>query len=301
MTRHRRFQRARRKLRVAIIGAGKVGTALALGLRRRGHPIVAVISRTGSSARSCARLVKCRIASTRLSDLPSTTECLLLSVPDEQISYVASKLAQTSLSTRNLTIFHTSGVLTSDELRPLSAKGALVFSLHPIQRFSDKRPHPALLNGISYGFEGPSRAFWVARQLVADLRGSIFRIPKKEKILYHTACVFAANYLTVVLGTSGQLLPDSLGRNKLKSVAPLATSALASALSHSPSEALTGPIARGSSHVVRLHLHELKKRRKSLVRLYKELGLQALELARHDGAISRMKAGELRKILSTRR
>ncbi|HWP81581.1 MAG TPA: DUF2520 domain-containing protein [Bacteroidota bacterium] len=294
--------RGSRKLRVVVIGAGKVGTALAVGLKRQGYPIVAVISRSVQSARSCSRLVKSPIASRRLNDIPPDAECLVLALPDERIATVARSIARNSrLRFKKLIAFHTSGILTSEALKLLQSKGATVFSLHPIHAFVKLNSDASEIKGISYGFEGSPKAFLIAQRIVRDLRGSIFRVPKEQKIQYHIACVFAANYLTAVLGVAEQLLPSSAGRKRLDVLAPLATHALERTLLSSPALALTGPIARGSSRVVKMHIRELRKKNKRFVRIYQELGLQALQLAVSQRRISPTAAETLQRILKRAR
>ena len=48
-----------KKLKLGIIGAGRVGTGLALSFARAGRKVVAVASRSAASARRLARRVLC--------------------------------------------------------------------------------------------------------------------------------------------------------------------------------------------------------------------------------------------------
>ncbi len=60
---------------MSLVGAGM--------LKRRGHPIVSIISRDRSSVRILGRLLKAGIASTNLRDISPRTNLLLIAVPDE--------------------------------------------------------------------------------------------------------------------------------------------------------------------------------------------------------------------------
>ena len=156
------------------------------------------------------------------------------------------------------------------------------------------------LKGISYGFVGERASLLFARQLVADLDGRVFRVPKEGKILYHLACVFASNYSVVLLGAVQQLVRGFTRNNGLKHFERLMSTSLENALSVSPSKALTGPIVRGSMQTIRMHLHELKKKNKDLLPLYRSLGMIALSLASKQKRLSKKQVHQMRKMLRSR-
>lgn len=266
-----------------MIGAGRVGTALAVRLHKSGYRIVSVVSRTLASARRCARLVRCPNYSNSLNDLRGA-DLIIITVSDHQMRSVAQKLAGNKyLNLRRTIVAHTSGMHTSEELTALKMRGARVCSLHPIQSFPNGMSvadQVKALDGISYGFEGSRSILLVMKKIVRDLRGRIVVVPKDEKILYHIACVVASNYIVAMLGAAEDLFPGGSKKRAVVHLARLAESSLANALRSSPSRALTGPVARGSVEVVRRHLRELKRRRKDLLPFYKALGIQSLHLSR---------------------
>jgi predicted short-subunit dehydrogenase-like oxidoreductase (DUF2520 family) len=195
---------------VTIVGAGAVGTTLALLLRKAHYPIASVISRKRTSARKLAQLVHCKNFSNDAADIHPDTTILLLTVSDSSIVEVARRIAKNSkLNFKSLIICHTSGSLTSDELRPLRLKGAAVFSLHPIQTFPariDVHQQLRRMKGVWYGIEGNSDAIRFAKNFVRELGGHAIIIPKEEKILYHIACVLASNYTVALLGAVEKIL-----------------------------------------------------------------------------------------------
>jgi len=290
-------------MNISIVGPGKVGTTLALALRRKGFHIASVIGRTKTRARHCAELVSCDRYSHRSADIHPQTDLLVLATPDSVIKAVAEEAARhTSLRFNRLKVFHVSGVLTSDVLSPLTERGALCFSLHPIQTFAGGRTpteRPLSLKGISYGFEGASRAERFARRLVRELDGKLLVIPKEEKILYHIACVFASNYLLTALQPA-----EEIGdRLKWKTLAPfgaLITQTIANAQDPDVAQALTGPIVRGDVDTVKAHIHELRRSCPELLPLYRELGLRTAIIAQRTRRNRRKELASIRKILSQR-
>ncbi|MEX2116252.1 MAG: Rossmann-like and DUF2520 domain-containing protein [Bacteroidota bacterium] len=274
---------------VSLVGAGKVGSTIAALLRRRGHRIVSVISRSRSSARVLGRLLGSPIASTSLKNLSPRTDLLLIATPDEMIADVAAEVAGNNTFENNrLIVFHPSGILTCDVLGALGNQGAKVFSLHPIQTFPNGvslQDQVSLMKDVWYGFEGGTNVRAVARSIVKDLGGRFLEIPKEEKILYHVACVFAANYPTVLLGAV-ERLAKALGLPGLKPFSPLVETAVRQALDRGPGASLTGPLARGSHTVVQRHLEALHVHDPALATLYEAIGRFGLDIARESNRLT---------------
>ncbi len=281
-----------RRFNVSLIGAGKVGTTLALLFRRSGNNIVAVVSRNRDSAKRCGRIVSCRNCSDDLSAIPSSTNLILIAVPDRSIRSVAASIARLPLRFSTSVVFHTSGVHTSEELAPLASRGATVLSLHPMQTFPMQRSIDGQLRsmkGISYGIEGPSRSLIIGKQLVRSLGGIPLVVPKDAKILYHCACVIASNYAVTLVGAV-EAISRTFARGKVDSFKPLVETSFANAFATGARNALTGPIARGDIEVVAKHLKSMKDH--DLRGMYRALGIYATKLA----TTKKRKPGNLRKI-----
>lgn len=287
-------------LNISVVGAGRVGSTLAFMLRRRGHKIVSVISRSLRSARSVGILVGCKKCSTDLSEVAPDSNLIVIATPDnviQEVSFHLSKLDH--LDTERLSVFHTSGALTSDVLGPLAERGSTVFSLHPIQTFSKSislRQQLKMMEGIWYGCEGESKGVAHARKLVRDLGGNFLAVPKEQKILYHLACVFSSNYPVALLGAVEEL-SSNLQKGSILPFSRLLSSSMQNALMKGASGALTGPIERGSMEILELHRKELSDRIPALLPLYNALGMYALELARRRGTLTEEQVQQMSMIL----
>src|ERR1700751_1952414 len=120
------------KPRIAIVGPGNLGTALALSLRKAGYTIDAVIS-TASSLNKARVLVKQTGARVLSSSADIKADLVWFCVPDSEIARAARKLA--TIPWKGRVALHSSGALTSDELDVLRKKGAAVASAHPLMTF----------------------------------------------------------------------------------------------------------------------------------------------------------------------
>lgn len=285
---------------MTVVGAGSVGSVLSLMLKRRGHSIVSVVSKTRKSAQVLAARVRCRTAGDDVSLVSPATTFLLITTPEHAVEQTALSIASLDLPFGRMAVAHTSGALSSDVLAPLAARGARTFSFHPIQTFpvsGHLSISLASMNGVWYGFEGPktSRAF--ARALAGILRGKFLEIPKEKKILYHLACVFASNYPVVLLGAVDRLAQQVSGGD-LTPFQKLFESSGQNAFQMGASKALTGPLSRGSVGIVHSHMAELGSKEPELLGMYSALGLFALEILKEKEVLSVNEINTLESLLA---
>ncbi len=79
-------------LKTGFIGAGTTGTALAVRLSQKGWPVVAVSSRTLSSAQRLAKRVRnCQVCHTT-QELADVAELVFITTPDDVIAQVCSEV-----------------------------------------------------------------------------------------------------------------------------------------------------------------------------------------------------------------
>ena len=97
------------RLKVGIISAGRVGTALGVALERVDHVVVACSAVSRASRQRAER----RLPDTPVAPVPEVAgnaELLLLAVPDTELPGLVSGLAATSAVRPGTIVVHTSGV-----------------------------------------------------------------------------------------------------------------------------------------------------------------------------------------------
>lgn len=274
--------------KISIVGAGRVGTSLALAFFERGYTIASIINRTGKPALSLAKVVKCKKVSTQIEDIDPSSEIIVLAVSDVSIADVAKRLAQSKkLKHKKLFVLHTSGVMSSAVLQPLGKKGTLIASMHPIQTFGAGKKRTKV-NGIFFGIEGTDAAISRTLRLVNDLGSHAVVIPAAMKPLYHIACVFASSYFIVILNTIRELA----GQLNIKAhwtdvFGPLMTNAMENAIKNSSADALTGPVVRRDLSTLEIHLDALATSAPHFLPLYTVAGIEVARIAKEHGKMSR--------------
>lgn len=293
----------RKSLKVAIIGAGRVGSVLGRVLAEEGVRVVCIVSRTSASARKAGRFIGCRRTTTDLADLPSETDCVFITTPHGAVGDVAQRLAQLDhLRFKSLAACHASGMHTAAVLDPLRHRGATVFSFHPLQTFPrDFEPRRIVpsARGIYYGVDGSAKGVRMARVLAAKLGGKIVLIPPEMRVLYHAACVVASNHLTTMMSVLETMFRriERRGTPYLAVFRPIIEATLNNIAATSPAEALSGPIARGGTETVRGHLEAIRRFAPALLPYFASVSLETVRLARAKGSITVVQASSMKALI----
>ena len=275
--------------RVAIVGAGNFGTALALALRGAGYSIETVMARSrGGSLRKAQRLAK-RVGARALTDLSEVrAELIWFCVPDAEIAGAARSLAR-KIEWKGRVALHSSGALASDELAALRRRGAAVGSVHPLMTFvRDSRP---ALAGVPFALEGDAAAVRVARRVVEDLGGCAYSIRKKDKAAYHAWGTFASPLFTALLATTERVAAlAGVSRKEARArVIPILQQTLENYAAFGAAGGFSGPIVRGDVDTVKRHLRVLR-RTPAARAVYSELARAALRYlpSRSKSALRRL-------------
>ena len=282
---------------ISIIGAGRLGTALALALATRGYPIRALAARRQSHARKSISLAglpspTLALGADQLEQLPPS-DLVLITTPDDVIADIARNFAKLRRGARHrATFLHTSGALSSAVLSPLAKAGFHTGSMHPLVSISLPKAGAGALHGAFYCVEGDSVALRFAKMIVRDLNGTAFTIKRESKALYHAAAVMASPHLVALFDLATELLAGcGLSRKAARQVLlPLLESTVNNLKASPPQKALTGTFARGDVATVKRHLEALSGNAHSeALRIYKVLGLRSLQLAGEKGIDAKVK------------
>ncbi|MGB9665449.1 MAG: Rossmann-like and DUF2520 domain-containing protein [Ignavibacteria bacterium] len=284
-----------KKLSVAIIGAGKVGTAFALALKHKRIKIISIVDRSAKKARELSKYVKAQQFTTKISEISEKADLFIISVQDRYIKEVSYELSQNNFNWKEKFAFHTSGALTSDELKELEKVGCNVFSLHPNFSFvSNFIPFEILnFNKSVFALETSSK---ISKRFAIDfckkMNWEFFVLKKEQKEIYHSLAVLLSNYTV----TQFYQIEKVLGRNAVKSYLNLLLSTIQNIQNFGVEKALTGPISRGDILTVRKNLEALDNLNDELKIVYKKFGILTLEIVKNK--IDKIEFDELEKILS---
>ncbi len=254
---------------------------------------MALVARRFAHARKAAALIKkpekpvLALSADQLRQLPDS-DVILITTPDDAIKSTAEALSiSKERARRGQTVFHTSGALDSDVLRPLSELGFHTGSLHPLVSVNEPVVGAKALRGVFYCLEGDKSALQLGRLIVRDLQGTSFSIKPNNKALYHAAAVMASGHFVALFDLAATMLVScGLSHKSARQILiPLVESTVNNLKVSDPEEALTGTYARGDLATVKRHLEALsRKQLAEELEVYKVLGLRSIQLAGKTGA-----------------
>ena len=279
------------KTAFAIIGAGKLGSALAYGLTDWGYTLKGVVSRSLASAKALADPFGAAY-SVKGEEMISEAPVVFITTPDKEIGQVAQELAEKDLWHAGQYVFHMCGSLGASVLCPAKEKGAYIGGMHPLKAFAKKGKCD--FSGTYFALDGDEQAQQLAGEMVGHLGGHTFQVPNEARPLYHAAACIASNYTVTLLHWAASLY-EAFGLSQQQAVAallPLVEGSLENIRQLGTVQALTGPISRGDETTLAAHLKALQG---SEGHLYALLAQHTLGVAKQKGSLSEEQAAELKQ------
>jgi predicted short-subunit dehydrogenase-like oxidoreductase (DUF2520 family) len=235
---------------VGIVGAGRVGGALAGALRDAGVDVDGPLGR---------------------GERPVGCDAVVLCVPDAEIPAAAETVTAAAPL-----IGHTSG---ATPLSALAHAGVPAFGLHPLQSFA----HPGVrFEGAGAAVAGTTpEALDFAAGLAERLGMRPFEIDDEGRAAYHAAASVASNFV-VTLEAAAETIACGAGlaRDEARALlAPLVRQTVENVAQLGPEAALTGPIARGDEVTVARQRAAVEEAAPELLELFDELVRQTRALA----------------------
>lgn len=132
-----------------FIGAGTVGTALAIGLSNHGYKVTAVYSRSRESAEKlAAEIPGCRVMESSQA-VADSVDIVFITTPDGAIGTVVSEIDWRP----GTSVVHCSGADSTEVLEPAKRSGAMTGAFHPLQTFASVKQAVENIPGSTFAIE----------------------------------------------------------------------------------------------------------------------------------------------------
>ena len=286
---------------IALIGPGRVGSAITKKLFEAGYRLTAVVSRNYQRAITACQFIGCsnKLATEELSTA-AAADIVMIAVPDDHIHDVAQQLRQNNKLQKTSVLIHFSG------LHPAAIMGGgptttNLLSLHPLLPFATREKGYEALNRCPCAIESPdSQNISLGKELISALDATPFIINADKKILYHAAACISSNYLVTLMAVARDMLVHcGIEREQaIPLLLPLIQTALNNVEELGPEQGLTGPISRGDSGTVAKHLQAIEEKVPELLSLYRELGIHTTQLAERSARLNKQQTDSLCELLS---
>ena len=267
-------------MKVFILGAGKVGCALASALRKKGTNVTLRPARKG-------------VPTTRID-----ASIIILALRDRQLGPVAADLAMSGVVPRNAVVVHNAGSLPAEALESLRGVCAGIAQMHPMISFGSLKFFPTLTRGHVH-VKGDSVAEKRARALAKKLGMTPRTFKRLDTVGYHAAAGLVANGAAALAALGTELLAASgvPPEDAPRMLGPLLRSVADNVEVLGFPDALTGPVRRGDAGAVQRQIELLGERLPDALPLYIASGLAQLPLALRIGDAPKAQIEEVGEVL----
>ena len=222
-------------MRIALIGRGRVATHMGKALLKAGHKVVSVNSRT-------------------LAELPQDADVYIIAVKDSALQEVISKVTK---GREGQLFLHTAGSMPLSVFEGYADNAGV---LYPMQTFSmdrevDFREIPLFIEGADPRI----------RVVAESLSAHVYELSTADRKYLHLAAVFACNFANHCY----TLAADVLQKKGLPFdvMLPLVDETARKVHELHPTEAQTGPAARGDQNVMQAQAALLDGKAKEIYEL----------------------------------
>ena len=243
-------------MKISIVGSGNVGWHLGIAFENHHHPICEVFSRNEAKAEKLSAMLYKAEAKTDLNFSESDAKLFILSVSDDAMEEVCSKL----ILPENAILAHTSGSKSLDDLQKfmlihhdLPVKCAVFY---PLMTFSagkrlDLKSVPFCIEAVDDETEQ------ILVDIAQEMSDTVYILSSEERKVLHVAAVFACNFTNHLLALSKSITDnENLEFDLLK---PIISETFKKALAaDNPADVQTGPAIRNDKTIINRHLDYLK-------------------------------------------
>jgi predicted short-subunit dehydrogenase-like oxidoreductase (DUF2520 family) len=283
-------------MEVGVVGAGRVGTAVAVLLQRAGHRVVGVSGRGPTRERATTYLPGVPLMAAET--VAEQAELVIIGVPDDRIAETVEVIASAGGFRPGQWAAHLSGALRLDVLVRAQQSGAGRLGIHPLQTVPDVAGALERIPGSTIAVTADSEAgFALAEGLARDLQGESFRLEDELRPLYHAAAVFASNYLVAGTAIAEKLFSAAGLTDPVRAMLALQRATLDNIARLGPEDALTGPAVRGDAGTISMNLEALSQALPAAVPAYVAMATAALDVATDAGRLPADRRAAVEEVL----
>ena len=233
-------------MNIVLIGAGNVAFHLGPALKRKGHKIIQLYSRSKKTGKTLALKLKCPHTNNP-SKLSPEADIYIIVLRDEAISSFLSFIQFIPKL-----IVHTSGSIGLNVFPGDMKNNGVIYPLQTFSKTSKKDPEK-----IPFCIEGSNlKALATIRKLAMSMSPLVYKLNSSERARIHLSAVFANNFTNYLFALAGKILR----KNKIPFdiLRPLILETAQKVQSNTPEKMQTGPAVRGDAVIIRKHLKLLK-------------------------------------------
>jgi predicted short-subunit dehydrogenase-like oxidoreductase (DUF2520 family) len=281
-------------LRIGLVGAGRLGQALAWSLARVGLAVSAVASRRNTNAEALAGSLNGCVA-TDVQGVIDRCDLVFVTTPDAAIE----PTVRGGRWRPGMGVVHCSGATEVEALTKAAGDGAAVGGFHPMQTFGDPEAAARSLPGCTITIEAAEPLDAVLVGLAERLCCRVNRLPPGMRGRYHAAAGYASQFVNVLLADAARLWASwGVGEQQaIQALLPLVRGTLSAIDAVGIAQAMPGPVSRGDVASIAKHLKGIEPLDTGMQERYRLLCHGTVELAAEQGAIDEARVRQFEQLL----
>jgi predicted short-subunit dehydrogenase-like oxidoreductase (DUF2520 family) len=230
---------------ISFAGSGNLAWHLANELKFKGYEITGIWSRDKAHSMALAESCNAKVRD-KLHGLRDGTDLIIIAVPDNAISEVVG-----AIGNYDGIVVHTAGSVEMDVLKCISNKYGV---LYPLQTFT--KAIPVKFEEVPFFTESSTpESLEKIDKIARLLTAKIYHANSHQRLILHTAAVFASNYSNLMYVIGNEILKNSgLPAEVLH---PLIRETALKAINADPLKTQTGPARRHDTASLEKHLEAL--------------------------------------------
>lgn len=191
------------RLRIGILGAGRVGPVIGAALAGAGHAIVA-ITRGSDDDRIAAILPG--VPTREPQDVVRESQLVVIAVPHDQIAGLVAGLAELDAWQPGQLVVHTDAAFGTDVLAPATARGAIPLAIHPAIAFTGTSIDLRALVGGYAAVTAPAPVLPIAQALAVELGCEPIIVAEADRPGYAEGIATATDFSRSIIRQAADLL-----------------------------------------------------------------------------------------------
>lgn len=226
------IERSHARLRVGVIGAGRVGAVLGAALDAVGHQVVAVSGLSDESRRRALDLLP-GVPITPVEDTVEAADLVLLAVPSRELPGLVSGLSKRGIWRAGQIVAHTGARYGIEVFEPALASHVLPIAWHPAMRFTGTLVDLERLPESSIVVTTSDVLRPIGEALVIEMGAEPVWVHERDRATYAAAVAHAASLLPVLVEQAAEVMEAAHVPGGRRVLGPLMLTALEESLRRS--------------------------------------------------------------------
>ena len=233
-------------MKIVLIGAGNVATALGRLFYKNGLQIIQVVGRSEAGTKKLAEELQCTYT-LLIQEVSKEADIYIIAIPDDAVSKIAD-----NLRLPDKIVVHTAGTLSIGAIKNISENTGVIWPLQSLRKEIVDLPEiPFVMDGSN------EYVNMFLNRLLSEISEEVIMLKEEDRIKLHLSAVVVSNFTNHLYA----LTQEYCDQNNLpfEFLHPLISETASRLDKHKAKNVQTGPSVRGDKESVLSHIQMLEQ------------------------------------------